>query len=262
MAWGLGEQASAMTEDLSETDRRRMASSGMKTLSSEQGLALFDVALDSEHALMLAAPLDLRALRAQARAGALPAMLDGLVRVHRRGAGEQGRSLAERLAVTPEPEREGVVLEMVRAQIATVLGHTSPEAVDKQRTFKEFGFDSLAAVELRNRLNAATGLRLPATLVFDYPTPVALAGYLLDEVVVGDAVARPGASASAVTELNKLESVLSSLAADDPERAQIMGRLQALLAGFAADDASADDDLDVATAEEIFEAMDKEFGEL
>jgi NADP-dependent 3-hydroxy acid dehydrogenase YdfG/acyl carrier protein len=262
VAWGLWEQASAMTEGLSETDRRRVASSGMGALSSERGLELFDAALGSEQALMLAAPLDLRVLRAQARTGVLPAMLGGLVRVPKRRSGEQGGSLARRLAATPEAEREGVVLDLVRTQVAAVLGHASSEAVEEQRAFKELGFDSLAAVELRNRLNSVTGLRLPATLVFDYPTPAALTGYLLDEVSTGDAAAIAGATASALVELNKLESTLSSLASDDLERAQIVRRLQALLSGLAADGVVDDDDLDTATVDEVFEAMDKEFGVL
>ena len=95
---------------------------------------------------------------------------------------EQGASLARRLADDPRGRARGVVLELVRAQVATVLGHASPEAIDTQRAFKEIGFDSLTAVELRNRLNAATGLRLPATLVFDYPTHSAVTTYLLGEL--------------------------------------------------------------------------------
>jgi candicidin polyketide synthase FscB len=182
LAWGLWEQASGMTEDMTEADVSRMARLGSGALSSEQGLELFDDALDAGEALMLPIPLDFGALRAQARIGVLPAMLAGLVRAPRRRSSEQSASLARRLAATPEAGRAGVVLELVRAQIAIVLGHASPEAIDAQRSFKELGFDSLTAVELRNRLNVTTGLRLPVTLVFDYPTASAVASNLLDKL--------------------------------------------------------------------------------
>ncbi len=182
LAWGLWEKASGMTGDLDGVDRARMARSGMGALSSEQGLQLFDAALAAGEAFMLPARLDLAVLRAQARTGTLPALLAGLVHVPPRRAGEQDSSLARRLAAISEPEREGVVLELLRGQVAAVLGHASPEAIDPQRAFKELGFDSLAAVELRNRLNTATGLRLPATMVFDYPSPSALASYLVGAV--------------------------------------------------------------------------------
>jgi acyl carrier protein len=131
---------------------------------------------------MLPVPLDLQALRAQARMGVLPALFSDLVRVSARRSSEQGRSLARRLAATPETEHENLVLELVRAEVATVLGHTTPETIDTQRTFKELGFDSLTAVELRNRLNTVTGLRSPATLIFDYPTTTAIATHLLEEL--------------------------------------------------------------------------------
>ena len=125
----------------------------------------------------------------------LPALLAGLVRVPARPEGAKG-SLARTLTATPESERAGVILEIVRGQIAAVLGHASPEAIDPQRAFKELGFDSLIAVELRNRLSATTGLRLPATLVFDYPTPAELVRYLQSELVGGKAQARVSTAAA------------------------------------------------------------------
>jgi polyketide synthase 12 len=186
MAWGLWEQASGMAAALSEADRSRMARSGMGALSEEEGLGLFDLAVDAHEALMVAMPLDLRSLRAQARMGVLPAVLGGLVRMPAPRASEHGASLARRLAAVPEDEREELVLELVRAHAAAVLGYASPEAIDSQSAFKDLGFDSLAAVELRNRLNMATGLRLPATLVFDHPTAVAVARHLRVELVPAD----------------------------------------------------------------------------
>jgi acyl transferase domain-containing protein/acyl carrier protein len=184
IAWGLWEDVSRMTGGLSELDRSRMLRSGMGALRSEQGLELFDLALCADRSLLLAARLDFGALRAQAGVGALPALLSGLVRAPRRRVGEhRGEALAGRLSTATSAEREAVVLELVRAEVASVLGHVAADAVDPQRAFKDLGFDSLAAVELRNHLNATTGLRLPATLVFDYPTPAAVAAYVLGEIV-------------------------------------------------------------------------------
>jgi acyl transferase domain-containing protein/NADP-dependent 3-hydroxy acid dehydrogenase YdfG len=182
LAWGLWERASGMTGGLSETDIARMARAGVGALGSEEGLRLFDRALGTGEALLLPIPLDFKVLRAHARLGVLSGLFGELVSVPKRRLGDEGRTLARRLAATPEPEREGVVLELVRAQVASVLGHASPEAIDTQRSFKDLGFDSLTAVELRNRLNAATGLRLPATLVFDYPSTAAIAEHLLGEI--------------------------------------------------------------------------------
>ena len=258
MAWGLWEQASGMTGGLDEVDFARMARSGVGALSSEQGLELFDAALGASEAFTLPVALDLAVLRAQARVGALPALLRGLIRAPARRASKQGSSLARRLAETPEAEREGVMLEILRVQVATVLGHASPEAIDPQRAFKDLGFDSLAAVELRNRLNAATGLRLPTTLAFDYPSSAVLARYLLDKV------AHNGLSAPSLdAELDKLERALSTTTADGPERARITARLQTLLSvlgdrfnGTAA--TTTGEDLKAASDEELFEMIDKE----
>jgi NADPH:quinone reductase-like Zn-dependent oxidoreductase/acyl carrier protein len=249
LAWGLWEQASGMTEDMDDTDRSRMARSGLRTLASEEGLRLFDSATSAGEALMLPVPLDLTALRAQARMGALPALFSDLVRVPTRRSNDEGRSLALRLAATPKDEHESVVLELVRTQVATVLGHTSAETIDKQRTFKELGFDSLAAVELRNRLGAAAGLRLPATLVFDYPTASAVTWYLLGEIV------QDGVAAAGEAELDRLERVLPSIASDGGERARITARLQALLSNLGQ---SEQGDGGVAVAQKIDSASDDE----
>ncbi|MGW4080856.1 type I polyketide synthase, partial [Streptomyces asiaticus] len=103
-------------------------------------------------------------------------------------------SFGQRLRRVGDAERERMVLRMVQDQAATVLGHSTPDAVEPEISFKEHGFDSLTAVELRNRLSAATGERLPATVVFDYPTPVALAEYLRMELLglrEGDAPSAP-----------------------------------------------------------------------
>jgi hypothetical protein len=124
-----------------------------------------------------------------------------LVRLPRRRASEQSGSLARRLAVAPEAERERMLLEVVSSQVAVVLGHASPEAIPEQQAFKELGLGSVAAVDLRNRLNTATGLRLPATLVFDYTTPAAVAEYLLGELVTDTNIAAEPDSDAAVREV-------------------------------------------------------------
>ncbi len=182
IAWGLWEQSSGMTEGLSESDISRMTRSGMHPLSPEHGVQLLDQALGTGEALVLAVPLDLKPLRAQAAMGVLPALFDGLVQASRRRGEDRGGSLARRLAGVAEAERINVVQEIVRDEVAMVLGHASPGAIDMHKTFKELGFDSLTAVELRNQLDVATGLRLPATLGFDYPTSSAVASYLLAEL--------------------------------------------------------------------------------
>jgi acyl carrier protein len=191
IAWGYWEQTSEMTSGLGETDLARMARHGVLALSAQEGLELFDTARGTSDALLVAARMDSRVLRAGARAGMLPPMLQGLVRAHANRAAGTG-SLARRLASLPDTEREGLVLEVVRSEVAVVLGHSSPNIIDPDRAFKDLGFDSLTAVELRNRLNTITGLRLPATLVFDYPNSTLIARYLLEQIVGTGSNARVG----------------------------------------------------------------------
>ncbi|MEU9118241.1 beta-ketoacyl synthase N-terminal-like domain-containing protein, partial [Streptomyces sp. NPDC048483] len=149
-------------------------------LSAEEGVALFDAALGTTEPMALPVRLDLAALRAQ---GEPQPLLRGLIRTRTRRSGAVAASgIVQRLTGLSTAERREALLDVVRAQIAAVLGHASPETVDPDRAFQDLGFDSLTAIELRNLLGRATGLRLPATTVFDHPTADALAGHLLDEL--------------------------------------------------------------------------------
>ncbi|WTL70186.1 type I polyketide synthase [Streptomyces sp. NBC_01518] len=201
LAWGPWEQSSGMGADLDELARSRMnRRGGVQPLSADEGLALFDAALLSDRSLLVPAKLDLHALRAAATAGAgVPSLLRDLVRPARRqaarGATQDGGSgLAARLAGLAPAEREALLLDLVRTRVAAVLGHAGAAKVVAERAFKDAGFDSLTSVELRNRLREATGLSLPATVVFDYPTPLALARFL-DGELDGTGVALTAAGA-------------------------------------------------------------------
>jgi short-subunit dehydrogenase/acyl carrier protein len=222
LAWGAWDQAAGMTGELSEADRARIERSGVLALSAEQGLELFDAALASGQTLLVPLRLDLAALRAQARAGVLPAAFNGLVRIPAgRASRRRGGSLKRRLATTPRRDHKRVVREVVRGRVAAVLGEVSPEKIDMQRPFKELGFTSLAAVELRNQLSAVAGLALPATLVFDYPTTAALAGYLLEEM---------SPTVDDVAEADEgEEAVRRAVASISPKRLREAGLLEALL---------------------------------
>ncbi|WP_329061791.1 type I polyketide synthase [Streptomyces sp. NBC_01429] len=196
MAWGLWAHASGMTGTLDDTDRSRISRGGVAALETDEGLALFDAALRSPDPAVLPMKLEPAGLRAQGEG--LAPLFRGLVPVRRQstaGAPAGGAdSLRRRLAALPETEREPVLVDLVRGHVATILGHRSLETVGRSTAFRELGFDSLAAVELRNGLTTATDLRLPATLVFDHPTPVELARYLLGELVEGLAASQETAS--------------------------------------------------------------------
>ncbi|MEU0304619.1 type I polyketide synthase [Streptomyces sp. NPDC006175] len=267
LAWGFWAQASGMTGHLSDAEVRRMSGGGVAGLSSEEGLALFDLATASDDALLLPVRLDFAALRAQAAAGALPPLMRKLVRAaapraaDTDGTGTGGAGLAQRLAGLSEEDRDRVVLDLVRTHAAAVLGHASADAVEPDMAFKKLGFDSLIAVDLRNRLNAATGLRLPATLVFDYPTPTELAAHLRTEVVPDTGAA----DAPVLAGIDRLEALLSSVGTDDDRRTRITLRLNAMLANWgdirvAPEPAVPPQDLDSASDEEIFDFLGKEFG--
>ncbi|MEV5510568.1 type I polyketide synthase [Streptomyces orinoci] len=274
LAWGLWDQGgSGMAGGLDEAGLARIRRMGMSPLSVAEGLALFDLAYTGDEPAPVPVRLELAALRAQAAQGAaVPALLRGLLPAPVRAAAAQDgpvtpNSLAQQLAGQPENEQEHMVLQVVRKEAAAVLGQFTPEAIEPERGFMESGFDSLTAVELRTRLASVTGLRLPATLLFDYPAPVGLARYLRSELA-------PAAEPLSVNdELDRLEARLTSIADDQVERIRVALRLESLLSklgiepGGTAPGAQGPDDgvsvvdrLESATDDELFELIDKDLG--
>ncbi|MGH3382283.1 MAG: KR domain-containing protein, partial [Actinoallomurus sp.] len=255
LAWGLWGGVGGMGGELDETDLARLERMGVGPISTDLGLELFDEAQRLDVALLAPVLFDLGALRAQARTDMLPALLRGLVRVPARRV-ETGVSLAERLAGVQEAEREQVVLQLVQAQVAAVLGHASPSAIEPGKAFKDLGFDSLGAVELRNRLTQVSGVRLPSSLVFDHPTSTAVAQLLLSKVGGAEAAEPP-----IDQELKKLEGMLATIA--DGEKDRVAGRLRGLLAalGDGGTQRTSAQIEAATTADEVFNLIDAEFGE-
>ncbi|WSG19370.1 SDR family NAD(P)-dependent oxidoreductase [Nonomuraea sp. NBC_01738] len=255
LAWGLWAQASGMTGHLGDDGTRRVARGGVRPLATAKALELFDAALSVDAALLVPADLDLAQLRAQ---GDPPPLLRTLIRPKPRKAAagpEPGSTtLAQRLATLPEEERDLLILQVIRAHVAAVLGYGTADDVEATRSFKELGFDSLTAVELRNRLNVATGLRLPATLAFDYPTPVALAAHLRTEITPDEAAAVE----PVLADLGRLATTIGVLPLDEAARAQIAAKLRDVLAALGSE--SVADDLETATDDEMFEFISREFG--
>ncbi|MFC8158653.1 beta-ketoacyl synthase N-terminal-like domain-containing protein [Streptomyces cinereoruber] len=269
LAWGLWNERSSLTEKLGDADLARMARDGILPLGTEEGLALFDAALEGRQPLAVGVGLDRAALRSRARAGSLPALfgeLAGEGRTVRKAAGgasagaDGGAGVRERLAALAGPERLDLLLGLVRGHAATVLGHTDAAGVGTERPFKELGFDSLTSVELRNRLNAELGLRLPSTLVFDHPTPLALARHLLTAL----APAEEDPVASALAELDRIEARLVSLGAGEGGRGRLTGRVRDLLLRLESEAGDAVEanavELKEASDDDLFDFIDRELG--
>ncbi|WP_181468369.1 type I polyketide synthase [Streptomyces sp. Amel2xB2] len=269
LAWGPwaqetgGARAGGLTRSLSEQDMRRMGRSGMPPLTTEEGLALFDAATAHGGALLVPVRLDTRRTRTGPAVGQVPAVLRLLVPQGRRAAGDRpaGADLTQRLAAMRKSERAGFLTDLVRHHAAGVLGHASPESIDAEREFRQMGFDSLTAVELRNSLGGAIGAHLPATLVFDHPTPAAVAAHLADELL-GDG----GESGGALAELDRLEAALAEGAPEDLAAAGVAARLRNLLArygGTAPDDGAGTEvaeRIQSASTNEVLAFIDNELG--
>ncbi|RMI32141.1 SDR family NAD(P)-dependent oxidoreductase [Nocardia stercoris] len=186
--YGLWERSSGLGTELSDEDFERMRRQGFPALSESDGLALFDAAVASGVAQLAALPVDRAVLRA--RADHAPALVRGLVPISAQP--EQPSALLE-LVGLPSDERLPRLVEFVRKQAAATLGYADVDLIAVDNVFGEMGFDSITAVEFRNALRDATGVQLPGTLVFDYPTPQILAKQLDERLAEGE-----GALATAV----------------------------------------------------------------
>nr|WP_020638032.1 type I polyketide synthase [Amycolatopsis balhimycina] len=194
IAWGPWAASSGMTSTLSATDRRRAAAGAASMIDPEQGMTLFDAAVATIEPLLVALPAG--TARAQ---GPVPSVLRTLVPAPRRSAAAAGAaagpSLIDRLRGLEPGGRVALLCSVVVEHAARALGHTDAAAVDVDTQFVEAGFDSLIAVQLRNSLAEAAGLRLPATVIFDNPTPARLAGWLAAELTAGGAFSGSGGGA-------------------------------------------------------------------
>jgi acyl transferase domain-containing protein len=272
VAWGPWEgEGMAAVQGAGEALRRR----GLECMAPQLAIEALNGALSREEMLALVADIRWKTyapLFASARPRPLIEDLPDVQAALGDAAGAEGqaagREMRERLRGISAQEGRRLLLELVRTEVARVVGYASLETIEPARAFKELGFDSLMAVELHKRLSAVTGLELPATVVFDWPTPVAVAEHLLAELS-GDGVLE---SASVESELARLERALVSLQ-DGAERRRATVRLRTLLGGLEGEDRGrvSDDAQDAvpvlermqtASDEEIFEFIDRQLGTL
>ncbi|MFE6774575.1 type I polyketide synthase [Streptomyces sp. NPDC057702] len=262
LAWGMWAAASGMTAGLDAGDRARLGRSGIRELPTPDALALLDAATHDDRPTLVPVHLDTPALRRQAADNTLPPLLRGLVRTpaHRATTATPAPtvSFARAIADQSATDREETVLELVRAQVAAVLGHAAGTQIDPTRALRDLGFDSLTSVELRNRLTAATGLRLPSTLVFDHPSATAITRHVL--TLLPRTEPEPGTDV--LDQLDQLESALLALT-DDGTATKADLRLRALLARWSdaratSDSPDAESDLAAATDDELFGYLDNE----
>ncbi|GGP10331.1 type I polyketide synthase [Nonomuraea glycinis] len=258
VAWGLWDVESGMTGGL---DVARLSRAGVAPLRVEEGLGLFDGVLDGDaEPVVIGARWDAAGLRTRAEGGDLPGVLRGLVRLPRRTQGKGAATgLVARLAELSRDEALRSLTDSVRDHVAAVLAHGDPDQVDVDQAFNQLGFDSLTAVELRNRLNADTGLRLPATLVFDHPTVHLLSAYLAEVLVP----APPTAEETLRTALERVDDLLASA---NGEARSMRDRLTAILQGALTklggavqnDVGGVMEKIDSASDEEIFALIDND----
>jgi acyl carrier protein len=272
VAWGLWEQASGMTQHLSDRDRARMSRGGLAPLSTPHALQLFDEAMLADRPLLVAARIDAAGLGAS---GAVPPVLRGLVapRGRRLISDTDGAvstsGLATRLQGLSPEQRHHQLVEFVCTNAATVLGRSSAD-IEAQLPFQDLGFDSLTAVELRNRLKTATGLTLSPNLIFDFPTPAALAEHVdeqLSSVTTGVPAGGPDQLARFNDIARELQTLVNQPNWTPEDKTRLAARIQVILTELEnppplmpSEAHSIDDDISTATERELFAILDDDLG--
>ncbi|WP_243659240.1 type I polyketide synthase [Tamaricihabitans halophyticus] len=259
LAWGLWTEPGGMVRHLATGDEDRMAREGMAGMSTEDGLALFDAALGRPEPAIVTIRID----KSRLSPASVPALLRHLVRnpVRRTAAGSAPEAgYRERLARLSRADQDRSLISLVEEHVAAVLGHGEPATVGGA-PFKALGFDSLTAIELRNRISSVIGLRLPTTVIFDYPTPAELAEYLRTRLVP-----EVDPMDELLAQLDGLEAALAAIP-DDAERATdaVSARLRSLAGRVqeragAHGDSTVADQLRDASDDDLFEFMDTNFG--
>jgi acyl transferase domain-containing protein/NADPH:quinone reductase-like Zn-dependent oxidoreductase len=228
LAWGLWEHRGGMTERVNRAD--------LAALSTSDALACFDAALAGDEPLLV------------------PIRLGDSRTAPARKAATDTASWRRRLARLDTAERDRVLHDLVLNTAAAVLGHADIAALRRDRPFKELGFDSLTAVEFRNRLGAATGLRLPVTLVFDQPTPEALVRYLHQQMALDG----PRAAAGLLADLDRVLATAMELPVGSEIREEVTGKLRSLLSTW--ERRGGVNPAELTTDEQLFEFIDSRFG--
>jgi NADP-dependent 3-hydroxy acid dehydrogenase YdfG len=260
IAWGSWGGGGMVDEEASELLRRM----GLAEMAPRLAVELLGQALDHDEAQLVVADIDWSAFapvyqlsRPRPLLRALP---EAAAERAEQGGGDQGGDgeLASRLAALTPVEQKRTLLDLVRGQVAVVAGYDDPADVEPTRAFKELGYDSVTAVDLRNRLAAATALTLPATVAFDHVNPQALAEHLWS------LLCESAAEVPLSVELDRLEAVASWLSAEEIDQSRIVARLQAMVTTLhktlAGTDGGAGEALQTATTDELFALIDNELG--
>ncbi|WP_218024539.1 SDR family NAD(P)-dependent oxidoreductase, partial [Nocardia lijiangensis] len=247
LAWGLWEQASGMTGHLQDGDRQRMKSRGFIAMTEADGLALLDRSIGIGSPTVVPATFDLNALRASGIGGIFTDLWQTAARRSAANGAVDSSVLRHRLAALSVEERHTMLSDLVVAEIASALGHEHAAEISGDRSFKDLGMDSLTAVDIRNRLTRMSGIKLPATLVFDYPNAESITNYL------GELLADGGDSQKSILEtIDSLRSSLPAYLTDDSIRSEIVSRLSRMLDLCNVSSSSEIVDLDAASDDELF----------
>jgi acyl transferase domain-containing protein/NADPH:quinone reductase-like Zn-dependent oxidoreductase/acyl carrier protein len=264
LAWGLWQQKTGMTGHLNERETTRMNRGGLAPITSDDGLALFDAALQCGYPLLVPARMSLAALAAAEEVPPLFRLLARTIRKKAAGRadGPTRPKLAAQLTGQSPTEQDRTILEFIRNQAAAVLGYESSNTIPADEPFKSLGFDSLTAVEFRNRLQTATGLKLPPTMVFDYPTLHAVTQYVRTQIAPEHDTA--GTNTTATNELMDLLARLEKATQhnragtdlDGRTRASLLRRFSAVERSLRGSNGTATADLDSADDSTLFAVID------